>query len=226
MTTLADIQRHIGVPVDGIWGPITQAAVALALGVPRAGIGHNQPVTDLTERIVLEILEHEALVLEAYRDSAKVWTWSAGLTNASGHTVFPRYKDNPQPIKRCIEVYLWALRERYLPTVLRAFTRPLAEHELGAALSFHWNTGAIGTADWVELVNEGRMDEARRSIMNWSKPKEIIARRKLERDLFFDGRWTSDGLVTVYEVSKPSYVPKWSSARQVDVRDALRELLA
>lgn len=33
MTTLADIQRHVGVPADGKWGPVTCAAIAKALGI-------------------------------------------------------------------------------------------------------------------------------------------------------------------------------------------------
>lgn len=31
--TLSDIQRRVGVPADGIWGPVTAAAVARALGM-------------------------------------------------------------------------------------------------------------------------------------------------------------------------------------------------
>ncbi|AZI36309.1 hypothetical protein NT2_12_01610 [Caenibius tardaugens NBRC 16725] len=33
MTTLSDIQRHVGVAADGKWGPVTAAAIAKALGV-------------------------------------------------------------------------------------------------------------------------------------------------------------------------------------------------
>lgn len=33
MTTLADIQRHVGVTPDGIWGPNTANAIASALGI-------------------------------------------------------------------------------------------------------------------------------------------------------------------------------------------------
>jgi hypothetical protein len=36
MTTLADIQRHVGVPADGKWGPITAGAIAKALGMRAA----------------------------------------------------------------------------------------------------------------------------------------------------------------------------------------------
>ena len=40
MTTLADIQRHVGVTPDGYWGPVTAAAIAKALGMftPTKGI--------------------------------------------------------------------------------------------------------------------------------------------------------------------------------------------
>lgn len=33
MTTLSDIQRHVGVPADGLIGPLTIAAIAKALGI-------------------------------------------------------------------------------------------------------------------------------------------------------------------------------------------------
>lgn len=194
------------------------------LGVPRAQ--SVAAVDHLTDRIVLEILEHEAIVPEAYKDSVGVWTWGVGVTNASGHAVM-RYKDNPQTIQRCLEIYVWLLRTKYLPSVLAAFHgHPMAEHELGGALSFHYNTGAIGRANWVKLVKAGEREKARTAFMDWSKPKEIIGRRKCERDLFFDAKWTSDGRVTVYDVAKPSYSPRWSSARQVDVTDELNAVLA
>ena len=53
----------------------------------------------LTPRILGEILQHEGLAREAYRDSVGVWTWSVGITDASGHRV-ARYRDNPQPLER------------------------------------------------------------------------------------------------------------------------------
>lgn len=37
MTTLADIQRHVGVTADGKWGPVTASAIAVALGMGGGG---------------------------------------------------------------------------------------------------------------------------------------------------------------------------------------------
>lgn len=181
----------------------------------------------LTARVALELISHEAIVPEAYRDSVGVWTWGIGVTSASGHTVFPRYKDNPQPIGRCIEVFIWLLRERYVPAVENAFAgHALNEAQFGAALSFHYNTGKIGSADWVARFKRGDVVGAKAAFMNWSKPPEIIPRRRKERDLFFDRQWSGDGKATLYAVKKPSYAPDWASAKRVDVRTVLEDLLA
>ena len=87
----------------------------------------------LTPRLVGELLHHEGLVREAYRDSAGVWTWSVGITSASGHRV-ERYRDSPQSIARCLEVFVWLLTARYLPAVLAACGGFVPqEHQLAAA---------------------------------------------------------------------------------------------
>lgn len=182
-----------------------------------------------TIRTMLELIEHEAIVPEAYKDSVGVWTWGIGVTDASGHLVYPRYRQKPTSIKRCLEVYEWLIRTKYLPEVFAAFDGvQLSEAQLGAALSFHWNTGSIHEAHWVQSFLKGDVDKARRQFMNWSTPREIIGRRKAERSLFFDGIWTTDGFVTVYDrvSTRVSAQPIWSSARQVDIRPELAEVIA
>jgi lysozyme len=198
-----------------------------AFGYPRTPARNSKPVhpTDLTEAMVLEILEHEALVLEAYKDSEGVWTWAGGITSESGHMV-ERYRDNPQTLEHCIAVTVWLLRNTYLPEVRAAFgSIKLTTAQLTAALSFHWNTGKIDKAEWVKSFRRGEITKARAEFMNWSRPTSIIPRRKAERNLFFDGVWTHDGKVTVYPVRKPSYYPHWGKARQVDVREAVAAAL-
>jgi GH24 family phage-related lysozyme (muramidase) len=180
----------------------------------------------LSERTMLEIAEHEGLVLEAYRDSEGVLTWGFGVTDMSGHKV-GRYLRKPSTIQRAVEIYEWLLRTKYLPAVERAFAGiVLSEAQLTAALSFHWNTGAIGRADWVESFILGAHSRARREFMNWSRPRSIIDRRKAERDLFFDGRWSGDGVVLHYTRVRASGTPDWGSAEQLDIRPAVRAALA
>lgn len=180
----------------------------------------------ITLRIAMELLSHEAIVQEAYKDAVGVWTWGVGVTDASGHLV-GRYKDKPQPLERCLEAYVWLLRTRYAPAVAKAFEgHPLTEAEFAAALSFHYNTGAIGRATWVKSVLAGRREEAENKFMEWKRPASIIGRRTKERDLFFDGKWSSDGKTTVWPVKKPAYTPDWSNGRKVDVTAELAKALA
>ncbi|MEP1208493.1 MAG: lysozyme [Rhizobiaceae bacterium] len=184
-------------------------------------------MAQLTARIALELLSHEAIVREAYQDVVGVWTWGVGVTETSGHTICPRYVDRPQTLRWCLEMYLRLLRETYAPAVREAFgDTPLSEHEFGAALSFHYNTGAIATASWVEEWQRGEVEAARESFMNWRKPPSLIPRREKERDLFFDGIWSSDGTVMELSVEKPSYSPDPTSKRPVAIRSVLSELLS
>lgn len=184
---------------------------------------------NLTERAALELIEHEAIVLEAYYDNAKppVLTWGIGVTSRSGHSV-DRYKDKPQTIQRVLEIFVWLLRTNYMPAVLRAFKgRALTEHQFAAALSFHYNTGAIEETSWVKLWLAGKTAEAREFLeTHYLNGGDLTKRRKLEAALFFDGKWTTDGRATVLGVRKPSYKPDWGNARTVDIREDLRRAMA
>jgi lysozyme len=179
----------------------------------------------LTPRIAAFIASEEGLVREAYRDSNGIWTWALGVTNASGHEVYPRYLDEPQSIERCIEVSLWLMQNAYLPAVEQAFRgHELSENQIAAALSFHWNTGAILSASWVRDWRAGELGRARRHFMEWRKPAVIIPRRQRECDLLFDGKWPAL-IVPVYPVAKPSYSPRWSKAERIDLGPIIAGIL-
>ena len=181
--------------------------------------------TKITAKVAQEIISHEAIVREAYKDSVGVWTWSIGITNSSGHKVYPRYLDNPQPLKRCLEIFEWLLREKYMPDVDAAFQGfTLSEEQVAAALSFHYNTGGIKKATWVTQWKNGETEKAYQSIMNWKSPPEIIPRREKERELFFHGVWSNNGTAIEYSVRKPSYSPDWASAKTVEISSILSEL--
>lgn len=177
--------------------------------------------TAIDYRTAMEIMSHEAVVRQAYKDSVGVWTWSVGITSASGHRVV-RYINNPQPMKYCIEVFAWVL-QRYADDVNRAFAgHVLTQEQFAAALSFHYNTGAIGRATWVKKFKAGDIAGAKKSFMDWRKPPEIVPRRTKERDLFFAGKWSSDGTALEYSVSSSG---KPISPKRVNVESAVREAL-
>lgn len=179
----------------------------------------------LTPRIVAAVAHEEGLVLEAYRDSVGVWTWGLGVTNSSGHEVYPRYLDKPSTIEKALEVAIWLLENRYLPAVQRAFDGlRLKEHEIAGALAFHWNTGAISRASWVKSYRVGDLATARAQYMEWRKPPEIIERRKRDAAVFFDGVW-GDLTVPIRSVAKPSYRPKWTGPQVIDVLPLLEPMM-
>lgn len=192
---------------------------------PPEGVTPEQPELPMGDRldvdVLAELVSHEGIVLEAYKDSKGIWTWGIGVTNSSGHKVL-RYKDNPATLNKVLEIFEWLVRSKYLPAVEKAFTRPLTKAQLAAALSFHYNTGAISRASWVKSFNKGDYGKAEQEIMNWRTPAEIVERRGKERDLFFHGKWSNDGTAVLYEkVNKPSYTPKWSSAKKVNIKQEL-----
>lgn len=173
---------------------------------------------------MLELGSEEAILLQAYKDSRKIWTWSVGITSASGHSV-ERYVDNPATMETALSVWVFVL-QRYADDVLKAFDGyELKQHEFDAALSFHWNTGRIKTASWVGFVKAGKIAEARDAFMWWDQPKEIIPRRKRERELFFDGVYHNTGTISLIQKVDKNYRPIFSSAKKVDIRDALQALL-
>lgn len=178
---------------------------------------------DITYRSALEVASHEGLVRQAYKDSKGIWTWSIGVTNATGHNV-ERYIGKPQTLEHCLAVWVWALK-RYADDVNAAFAgRKLTEEQFAGALSFHYNTGAIGRASWVKQWLAGDVAGARKSFMEWKKPPEIVARRTKERDLFFDGKWSNDGKVTEYTSLTTRQTP--ASPKRVDISGPLKTAFA
>ena len=178
----------------------------------------------ITPRVAIEVATHEACIKEAYKDSVGVWTWGFGLTRPSG--VDPlAYKDKPAPLSECVDVFIDVLR-RYADDVIEAFPGvELTEAQFAAALSFHWNTGAIKRASWVKHFLAGDTAKSYNAFLNWKKPAAIIPRRKKERKLFFGGEWAGNEYVTIFGVRKPSYQPDWSSARKENLVAAIEAAL-
>jgi GH24 family phage-related lysozyme (muramidase) len=181
----------------------------------------------LTLRAALELAGHESIVLESYKDNSQppVWTWGIGVTNASGYDVM-QYIDNPQTVQHVIDIFVNRLRKVYIPGVLKAFAgHALTEAQFAAALSFHYNTGAIGHTDWVGDYLAGRTSAARTfwesHYLGGGKDRRVA-----EAALFFDGKWTGNGYTTIWPVKKPSHTPDWAHPQRVDVRSEMAQALA
>lgn len=145
----------------------------------------------LSHKGLLFILHHEAVVLNRYRDSKGIWTISVGVTRAAGAGVNPETFTEMLTIEQALDMFRHVL-PRYEEEVQDAFgeerMKTLKQHEYDAAVSFHWNTGAIGHSTWVHMLRDNRpMDEIVRHMMMWNKPAEIIPRRQKEAHLLATG---------------------------------------
>lgn len=167
-------------------------------------------------RGMVEIAAHEGIVSMPYRDSVGIWTVGVGHTAGAGA---PDPKDLPrayaQPMARIMDIFARDLA-KFEARVNRYVRVPLEQHEFDALVSFDFNTGGIHRARLTGLLNAGNRQGAAEAFMGWTRPKEIIGRRKLEQKLFRTGQYHANGRATVYHADASGRI-LWRSGRTVDV---------
>lgn len=177
----------------------------------------------ISDNGIFAIMIHEGIVPGVYRDSVGVLTFGVGHTKAAGEpnpAMMPMGMpdDLDAALVRVFEVFRKDL-ERYESEVAAAITVPVSQMQFDAAVSFHYNTGSIRKASWVKKLNAGDEAGAAKAIMNWSKPKAIIPRRKAEQRLFRNGGYPT-GKATVWGVDAVGNVI-WTPVRAIDKAEAL-----
>ena len=157
----------------------------------------------ISEKGLTALIGHEGIVPGPYKDSVGVLTYGVGHTKAAGS---PNPADMPKGMPSDLDAALETVFEvfaedieKYAADVDKAIKVPVSQHEFDAAVSFHYNTGAIASATWVKTLNGGDHALAATQIMNWVKPPEIIPRRQAEQDLFSKGVYPS-GSAIVWKV--------------------------
>jgi lysozyme len=137
------------------------------------------------------IAAQEGVVTRAYRDPAGVWTIGVGHTAAAG----PPVPKKGLTISRQAALGLLAAD---LPGYEAAVASALGAGEGSAtrqsafdgAVSFHYNTGAIGQASWVAKFRDRQFAEAETALKAWNKAggrvmNGLVRRRAAEADLIF-----------------------------------------
>ena len=157
---------------------------------------------------LVEIAAHEGIVTSPYKDSVGVWTVGIGHTANAGAPDPAKHMGEEFSIARIMDMFARDVA-KFEARVGKAFTRKLTQVQFDAAVSFDFNTGAIHKASWVKHFNAGDMAKARKGFMDWRKPPEIVPRRTKERDLFFDGKYSSSGKAMVYPATRSGQV-LWS----------------
>ena len=165
---------------------------------------------ELSKLGLLEIAEHEGIVLGPYKDSVGVWTYGIGHTHSAGLPVpgtMPREDTRRWSDVRVDEELLSIISlfdtdlGKYEERVQKwVQTERLNQAQFDALVSFDYNTGGIYyknksgryvNAHLVKAINSG--DLSGDQFMGWVRPKEIIKRRKQEQALFRSGDYSANG---------------------------------
>lgn len=169
----------------------------------------------------------EGCVLRAYRDVTGTWTIGDGLTAASGVIVPKAGMVISQA--EADRLFILALSRNYEPAV-RAAMPTAAQHEFDAAVSFHWNTGAIRSASWVGLWKARQWVQVQTALLAWCKSKgkvipALTARRQREFQLLRHGYYTAAPLASAPPTGTWAVISSAISSEQVqEVRAALVRL--
>lgn len=152
-----------------------------------------------SDRGIAFLAAHEGIVPAPYLDSVSVWTYGVGHTGASGAPIPSQMaRGMPDDLEAALRTVFAVFRSdlaRYEADVSAMLAGiEVKQHQFDAAVSFHFNTGAIKTATWVKQWRAGDLSAAKKSIMNWRKPASIIDRRKEERDLWATGAYVSSAV--------------------------------
>jgi lysozyme len=155
---------------------------------------------EVTTRGVLEIAEHEGIVLGPYFDSVRVLTYGVGHTKAAGGldpAKLPKVDTRKWTDGQVRAELVRALTlfdddlDKYEERVRSAVKRRILPHQFDALVSFDFNTGGIFKAKLTAAINAGNLSGD--GFMGWIRPKELIKRRKAERDLFRTGNYDGNG---------------------------------
>jgi lysozyme len=149
----------------------------------------------LSDKGILEIVEHEGIVPAPYLDSQGVWTYGVGHTAAAGGLdPAAMGREMPVDLDAAIDRALDTFREdvsKYEDRVTAAIKVPLEQHEFDALVSFDFNTGGIHRAKLTAAINSG--DKSGAGFMGWLRPPEIRKRRTAEMALFRTGDYDANG---------------------------------
>lgn len=180
MTTLADIQRRVGVTADGIWGPATLAAVAKALGM--------EPERTVSDAGAALVKQFEGCRTSAYPDPATggaPWTIGYGATG-------------PEIVRGTV----WTLQQcdERLHDDLNRFARgvsdaiggaPTTQNEFDAMVSLAYNVGLANfrSSTLLRMHRAGDKAGAAAQFVRWNRADGkvmggLTRRREAEAEMY------------------------------------------
>jgi lysozyme len=190
--SLAQIQQHLGITADGLWGPRTEAAIMAAIGMDAAPAGKLAIGPEGIQLIKSFEGCHKRRAdgkIEAYPDpgtGGDPWTIGWGSTG-------PGIRKGTVWTQQQCDERLERDLERYAADVRRAIgDAPTSQAQFDALVSFHYNTGAIGKSTLTKKHVAGDYAGAEREFGRWNKAggrvmAGLVRRRAAEAELYARG---------------------------------------
>lgn len=192
-------------------------------------LGAAQEVLATSKTGIAFLERHEGVVLKSYRDVVGVWTIGPGLTAASGVV-----KPKPGMIITRAEASALlgeALAKNYEPAV-RATMPNARQCEFDGGVSFHFNTGAIGRASWVNAWLVRQWPGVHAGLMKWVKGGGKVLpglkrRREEEFRLMYEGLYTPSLPQPAQDAGRgwaAKFTIRVNDTEMADIRNTLRSL--
>lgn len=156
---------------------------------------HIGDAINISQQGIDLIADYEKCVLEAYLDSAGIWTIGYGSTRYENG--FPVKEGDKITLERAKQLFAFHL-SKFTGIVLNKIKRPLLQNELDALVSFCFNAGTSYKSGsqwrdyqiWAKVNNRTITKEYWKTLAitaGGKKLKGLIRRRKSEAKLYFDG---------------------------------------
>lgn len=141
-----------------------------------------------------QIIKREGVFLHAYQDTVGVWTIGTGHTSAAGLPhVTPGLTITKEQNDEILRSDLKPIEEQ----AAQYIKVPVTQNQYDAIISIVFNVGPkFWHSSCIQELNAGNVKGAANAIMLWSKPPEIIGRRRTEQKQFLTPDTVQDNTST------------------------------
>jgi len=153
----------------------------------------------ISEPGLQKIIQREGVILHAYQDSVGVWTIGTGHTSAAGPPhVSPGMRITKEENDHILLNDLRPIEQQFTEHV----HVPVTQNQYDAIISIVFNVGPkFWHSTCIARLNAGDVQGAAQAIMQWSKPREIIGRRRTEQQQFLTPDTTQSSGSTIEDIN-------------------------
>lgn len=167
---------------------------------------------------LVELVGHEGVCLSKYKDSVGVWTIGIGATRTEIPDIASWPLDKKITMQEAFELLNKSI-VKYENAINKNLTRPIAQYEFDALVSWCYNvgTGWVSKSTLMKRINaRERGQTLADALLMYRRPPEIVGRRKKEAKLLSTGIYSNEGLALLFPVSSRGY-PVYGKGKPINV---------